>query len=965
MSNAPQALFIREAERILDLVITEPVNALGGYGPGGETIYNGHPDGCPSVLVTALDRAKATFMSNGSIAFEVTLDSGMEVGVLDGHFDATEKREVGVPSNNLWLRLDDGTTAGLIDAQGGIGLAPEWVRIVKLGDPQRAMWFCAGFAPRPGVSFRTAVQLRLVDTPAGPALLRLAYLGNTGYGPLAGDLWSYFNLHGTQRFVYNKEIWYDAGMPLSPSETVVSCTVPYSDIVQVKRVSSATGRGLSAAEATCDYTAFIGDSGCSVRAPLAVRRGRFGAGAGARLNRFSIASIAAGRFAVDLGPGDSTWLAQELLYIDAPERCAAFRAGSSCKDADYPRVAKAFAEAAADLVEHTPGITQTLAALAGSREPAPAAFAVELPRQQVVGSYVRSLWTGVSELYENCRAHGAKLAQGIELGTRDRGQDMWAKLKEAPARVRADLVHALGFQYRTVAEGARWSSPLTRREKLHGMFPRQYPSRWDDRSVEVKNDNRPYNDSPIWLVDSLNLYVRETGDLSILGEVVPSVRLTQPDTPETSGLVGGPERCPVAGTIVAIFDAYGRQVADSPYGLVQAMYGDWCDPLDMFGTSVVGDPATRGMGRGAQVRLSAHVFATLVEAIDTLSSPCAAALLPADVAAALPRLRTLANTIRRNAVRFAWEDGERAGFISVIHELKADGSLPDYARGDIGYSLGSMRGSDFDGAGRRDVTVLAYGMRMLGLRRDWLEPVPDADGMIAAILRTCDGWMFAPKLGLRLLHPPIANNAEAVRLVGRMGILPAGCAENGEYHHGQVMLHRFRLALPGQADEAWNRFIPMLSATRDEGLAGPFEMPSTSYASDGDDPHFGKGMYFGLSGSTDWIIEYFQEMAGVELALHDARRPALRVVPRLPAALGGEMTLRRILHVARRDGGYRCIPLTVSISRGDADRVRINGAVADEATVQRLDGIERLDISIEAIPRPDPMRAPLAVSAGA
>lgn len=947
MPVSPARLFAAEAERIVDLPVAQRVNTLGGYGPAGEVVYDGHPAGCPSVLVTALGTAKATCMSNGSVAFEARLADGSEVHVLNGHFDATEKRETGVPSNNLWLRLPDGRAAALVDAQAGIGLEPRAVRVVKLGDPERAMWYCAAFAAGAGVACRTAVRFRLVQTPAGPALLRQAWLQNTGRKPLTGDLWSFFNLHGTQRFVYNKEIWYDAGLPVSPLETVTSCTVPYTEVVQVKRLSSAVAPGLRAAEATCDYTSFVGDSGCSVRAPQALRRGRLAPGAGDRLNRFSIATIAANRFALKLAPGKSTVLQQQLLLLTDAARCADFRKRSGCAHSDYPRVAKAFAAAAAEVVKRTPGVEATLASLAAAGPLPPPAFAVELPRQRVVGEYVRSLWTGVAELYENCRAHGAKLAQGIELGTRDRGQDMWPKLKEDPARVRADLVHALGFQYRTVPEGHAWSSPLTRVEKLHGMFPRQYPSRWDDRAVEVKNDNRPYNDSPIWLVDSLNLYVRETGDLSLLADSVPTVRLTKPETPETSGMVGGPERFTVAETVVAIFDAYGRQVADSPYGLVQAMYGDWCDPLDMFGTAVVGDATTRGVGRGAQVRLSAHVFCTLVEAIDTLTAPAAASRLPTAVVVAVPRLQALANTLRANALRVAWEDGEHAGFVSVIHELKADGSRPDYAAGATGYTLGSMRGRDYDGAKRRDITVLAYGLRLLQLSRDWLAPVPGAEAKIAALLRTCDEYMFSPKLGLRLLHPPIANNAEAVRLVGRMGILPAGCAENGEYHHGQMMLHRFRLAQPGQADAAWQQLLPMLSATRDEGLAGPFEMPSTSYASDEADPHYGKGMYFGLSGSTDWIVEFFQELAGLELSLHDRRRPAVRVVPRLPAALGGELTLRRILHVAQPDGGFRRVPLTLVLRRGTRARVLVNGAEAAEAVVPSLDGLSRLELAIE------------------
>ena len=944
--------FLLEAERVLNLAIAARVNRLGGYGPGGEVIYEGHPDGCPSVLVSTAGTAKATFMSNGSIAFEVKLDGGMDVHVLSGHFDATEKREIGVPSNNLWLRLPGRreTIAGLINPADGSGSAPVAIRVVKLGDPGRAMWFCADFAPLPGVAFRSAVKFQLVDTSAGPALLRQLYLRNTGRKPLAADLWSFFNLHGTQRFVYNKEIWYDAGLPVTPLETVVSAPVPYTDIVQPKRVSTALGAGLQTREATCDYTAFVGDSASSVWLPRAVRAGRLAAGAGAQLNRFSIATIAANRFSVRLAPGRSTHLLQELLYVTDAGLCARFRQQSGCPHPDYPRVAKAFRSAAAGLVRRTPDVVRTVATAArATARPQPPAFALELPRQLVMAEYARSLWTGVAELYENCRAHGAKMAQGIELGTRDRAQDMWPKMKEDPGRVRTDLVHALGFMVVTVPDNHRWSSPLSRVEKLHGMFPRQYPSRWDDRAVEVQNDNRPYNDSAIWLVDALNLYVRETGDTDLLKEPVGTVRLTSPETPERSGLVGGERRLRVADVLVAIFQAYGRQVADSPYGLVQVMYGDWCDPIDMFGTSVVGDAATRGMGRGVQVRLSAHVFLSLVETIDLLESPRAAMAAGEGPTRALDNLRHLADTIRRNALRVAWEDGAHAGFINVIHALRADGSRPRYERGERGYTLGSMSGSDFDGARRRDLTVQAYGLRLLQIERAYLAPVPEAAGKIKRLLETCDRLMFAPKLGLRLIEPPISNDAVAQRLVGRMGIVPAGCAENGEYHHGQMMMHRFRLLTPGQADHALAQFKPIVSAMRDASLAGPFEMPSTSYASDAADPHFGKGMYFGLSGSTDWIVEFFQSVAGLELALHDERRPAVRVTPRLPRELGGALTLRRIVHAALPKGGYRPIPLTVRVQPASAavkPGVTINGRPAAAPEVTTLEGVHALDIVV-------------------
>jgi cellobiose phosphorylase len=544
------------------------------------------------------------------------------------------------------------------------------------------------------------------------------------------------------------------------------------------------------------------------------------------------------------------------------------------------------------------------------------------------------------------------MAQGIELGTRDRGQDMWPKMKEDAARIRADLVHALSFMYVTRDESTPWSAPLTRIEKLHGMFPRQYPSRWDDRGVEVKNDNRPYADSPLWLIDSANMYIRETGDCSILAETVKTVRLTNPEFPESSGIVGCETTFSVAEVLLRVLECFRRHADDSPYGMAQIMYGDWCDPIDMFGTSVVGDAATRGKGRGVQTRLSAHLFGSLVATIELFQSQKVRKQTSVnDLAARLAELKQLANRLRKNILRFAWEGGDDAGFISVIHELKKDGSRPDYNAAEIGYTLGSMRGLDFDGAPRRELVSQAYCLNMLLEEREYLDPVENRDVIVQALLKTVDRLMYSDRLGLRLFHPPIANNEVSRRLVGRMGIVPAGCAENGEYHHGQVMMHRFRLPLSGQADVAWKQFRRIVSATRDETLAGPFEMPSTSYASDSADPHFGKGMYFGLSGSTDWIIEVFQAVAGVKLALHDDAQPALKITPHLPEEIGRALTLRRPIHYWT-GSGYRRIPLQVQIgSEGAGQRVEsmrclINGQPAASPEVRSLDGVDKLDIAI-------------------
>ncbi|MBN1808088.1 MAG: hypothetical protein JW909_03405 [Planctomycetes bacterium] len=951
--------FEAAARHILDLKIAHPINALGGYGPDGEVIYTAHPLNCPSVLVDKRANATATFMSNGSAGLVVKLDNGMDVHVLDTSYDGVEKRETGVPSSNVWLALE--TSAGIAAAsvmnpRAALNLEPESIKIVKMGDPDRCMWYCAVFRPAAGLACAAAVRMALRNTPKGPAMVRDVFVRNTGRKALRGNVWTYFNTHGTQVFVYNKEAWYDSGLPVSNTESIVSAVVPYSGIIQLKRISSVPVN-MKAVDATCDYLTFMGDSAAFSLMPEAVRAGgMLKGGAGKKLNRFSTASVAANQFAFNLASGASATLRQALLYVADDRVIEKFRRDSGYSYPSYADMSGAFRKAAGNVVASTPGaadIAGKCEKRAGSGHPV---FELKLPAVPAVSEYANSVWTGVQELYEVCRAHGAKLANGIEIGTRDRGQDMWPKMKEDPGVVRADLVHALSLMYvtsdeRELAEARRLTLP----QKLHGMFTRQYPSRWDDRSEVVYNDNRPYADSPLWLLNSLNMYIRETGDFSILTEVVKTIRLTDPEHPEVSGITGCDREMPVAGVAMEILACFRRHVKDSPYGLAQIMYGDWCDPIDMFGTSEVGDSGTRGKGRGAQVRLSAHLFLTLVETIDVLDAPAVAeALSDLRLGMTVGELKKFASDLRRRIVEVAWEDGPKGfkdGFIDCIHELREDGTRPDYAGGEIGYTLGSMKGLDFDGVKRRELATQAFCLEMLNTSRPYLEEIPRGADMIKSILDTADTLFFDRKLGYIMFVPPIANNRRSLDYVGRMGIVPSGCAENGEYHHCQVFMHRYRLNVPGEADKVWDRFEPILTVTRDETVSGPFETPSNSYASDSSDPHFGRGMYFGLSGQVDWLVEIFHQLAGVELALHDGTKPAVKVSPRLPKALEDQLVFKRVIHLAAGPGKYREIPLTVETAREGTGRlkeinVRINGKKAASAEIRDLAGVKSLHFKI-------------------
>jgi len=316
-------------------------------------------------------------------------------------------------------------------------------------------------------------------------------------------------------------------------------------------------------------------------------------------------------------------------------------------------------------------------------------------------------------------------------------------------------------------------------------------------------------------------------------------------------------------------------------------------------------------------------------------------------------LEKTASNLRMNIIRTAWEETDKnPGFINVIHELCLNGSVPEYKSGETGYTLGSLTGSDYDGIRRRELATQAFCLEMLRTDRAYLEEIPQKENMITGLLSGIDTIFSKPKLGLVMFSRPMANNRNTIDKVGRMGVLPAGTAENGEYHHCQVFMHLFRLKHPGEVNRVWEQFKPILSAMRDSSLGGPFETPATSYVSDSDDPHFGMGMYFGLSGSIDWIIEIFQRIVGVHLNLHDDSLPDLSIEPMLPDELNDSLSFKRIIHYSMGKGKYKKIPLTITIVKSsivykpEAISVSINGILRDKAEIKDVSNMRKIEIEI-------------------
>lgn len=945
--------FIHEAKETISKESVYQVNSLGGYGHNGDVIYSAFPFGCPSVLVDKQKTTTATFMSNGSVELKVVHENNnREVNVLRGSFDPVEKKEIGQLSTNIWLATNKNQIVSLLNSNINQNTSVISRKMIKRSS-DRSMWHCNTLSFEKGVEVQSALKMQLVDSPKGPALIRSLFLKNIGSKVYNANLWLYLDLRGTQYFTYNKSAWYDAGLPLDTKTHVISASVPYSEMLQIKCIRNETASGIKILDGTCDYQNFIGDTSEFALFPRAIHNQKLlKMGAGKNLNRFSSPVISTFQAEVNLKPKQETAFIQSIQYITDEKLIAEFLKTSGAKDPTDKAISLAFKKASENIIKKTPTTTTFVeqsikenAKLQKCEE-----FFIDLKEQKVISEYANSVWTTVEELYENCRAHGAKLADGIELGTRDRGQDMWPKMKDDPSIVRKDLIHALGFMIQ-LDEKIPTKGRLKLRHKLHGMFPRQFPSSWKNRTQEIHNDNRPYNDSPIWLVDSLNAYIRETGDLSILTEVVGSVQLTTPDKPETSGLIGHKNKFKIYQVVSEIFNCYKRHADDSPYGMIQILYGDWCDPVDMFGTGKVGDNQTRGIGTGVNVRLSSHVFASLIDTIDLFESKdvkkqIGDAKLQKDIEAK----KIFASSLQKNVLKFGWEETAEGtkGFLDSIHELTISGKTPNYKKGQTGYTLGSFdKSREFDKRQRRVLTAMSWGLNLLNTERPFLSSIKDKDKMIQSLLKTIDNHFYEAQLGLKLYTIPIPNNHDARFLVGRMGIVPSGCAENGEYHHAQIMMHCFRSKIKSEINNAWKQFKPMISATRDETLCGPFETPTTSYTSDPQSPHFGKGMYFGLSGSVDWIINYFQQMAGVKLQLHDNNKPDVVIEPHLPSELKNTLSYQRIVHLNKNGKGYKRIPLRLEVKpTTDKPKILINGKISEMAVIQDISKYSQVNVEI-------------------
>ncbi len=129
-------------------------------------------------------------------------------------------------------------------------------------------------------------------------------------------------------------------------------------------------------------------------------------------------------------------------------------------------------------------------------------------------------------------------------GFRDQLQDAWAVASFNPKLARAKIIETLRYEYSNGKCERGWL-PVT---------------------------HHIYSDAPVWIPLTINAYIKETGDSSILEEVVPYLD----------------QGC---ATVLEHMLVALRQSAQDlgEHGLVHALEGDWNDSLNMIGNGGIGE----------------------------------------------------------------------------------------------------------------------------------------------------------------------------------------------------------------------------------------------------------------------------------------------------------------------------------------------------------------------------------------
>jgi cellobiose phosphorylase len=365
-----------------------------------------------------------------------------------------------------------------------------------------------------------------------------------------------------------------------------------------------------------------------------------------------------------------------------------------------------------------------------------------------------------------------------KIGYRDIIQDAMGVVDFESSYVRKKIVEALRFQY------------------PDGRAVRQY-----EKHPGGGLDTRQYQDSVVWLPDTVTRYIKQTGDFDLLDTQVPFLDPVNLQVDENNTDSVYAHLCRAIDSLVA---------DQGHHGLCKIGYGDWNDSLSGIGGK-----------QGVSVWLScACVYACKIMA---------------ELAEHLGKM----------------EDGKRFTHISDtltrrINDHAWDGEWYVYAINDDGIPIGSKKNEE----GRIHLNVNTWAL---------FTGIASAAGREQQVLESIE--KMSTSSGHMLLLPPYTEKSS--NLVGKIADQTPGMIENGSiYMHGESF-YLFALISLGQSDKWYAELGKTLLGNLVPDLVmGPPHQQSNFFIGP-DHEFFGQSMFSNATGSVAWYRIGIEQILGV------------------------------------------------------------------------------------------------------
>ncbi len=388
----------------------------------------------------------------------------------------------------------------------------------------------------------------------------------------------------------------------------------------------------------------------------------------------------------------------------------------------------------------------------------------------------------------------------------DRYYNVWSKYQ---ARNQSRFCHGLDkVGYRDILQHmlgiCDFDAPYVRArlaEALHYQFPDGRAVRQYEVVPGGGHDLRMYQDSPIWIPDTLVKYVKESGDFAFLEEAIPylDAETLQPSATESGSVYDHAVRA-----VRSVFDNTGF------HGLARIGYGDWNDALSRIGGE-----------KGVSVWLSC----ACVWAARRMAELAGHTGRADDVAS----FEDMAATMTERINRHAW-----------------DGQWYIYAINKDGQPIGSRSQKE----GRIHLNVNTWAL---------FTGVAAAGGREEQVWRAVES--LDTPVGHVLLDPPYTLASREA--VGRIADMLPGQFENGSvYTHGESF-YLFALVQAGRSD-LWHEKFPktLPSHLVPDVATGPPHQQS-NYAVGPSHPLYGMNLFSNFTGSLAWYRRTIEAVAGV------------------------------------------------------------------------------------------------------